>query len=130
MSPFAMSTATRNNAQSFSYFIPEQPFLETFMLLSYGNQDYKFMGDYIISVLKQQTRLLLRLHRSESCSDNQPVQLCLSIWKTFIPQSKIYRTINYWPNAKCLLKPFIPVFLLTTTTSTKANSQLKSLLNF
>ena len=31
---------------------------------------------------------------------------------------------------KCLLNPFIPVFLLTMMTSTKANSQLKPLLNF
>ena len=40
--------------------IPGQPFLETFMSLSYGNQDHTFMGDYI-TVLKQQTRLLLCL---------------------------------------------------------------------
>ena len=37
MSPptFAMCTATRDNAQTSSYFIPGQPFLETFMPLSY-----------------------------------------------------------------------------------------------
>ena len=61
---FAMSTATRNNfAQTSSYLIPGQPFLETFMPLSYSNQDHTFMGDYIIPVLKQQTRLLLCLYR-------------------------------------------------------------------
>ena len=59
----AMSTATRNSAQASSYFIPGQHFLETFMLLSYNNQDHTFMGDYIIPVLNQQTRLLLLLWR-------------------------------------------------------------------
>ena len=61
MSPLtlAMSTATRNYVQTSSYLIPEQHFLETFMPLSYNNQDHTFMGDYIIPVLNQQTRLLL-----------------------------------------------------------------------
>ena len=54
MSPltFAMSTATRKYAQTFSYFISGQPFLETFFPFSYSNQDLTFMGDYIIPVLK------------------------------------------------------------------------------
>ena len=34
-----------------------------FMPLSYSNQDHTFMGDNIIPVLKQQTRLLPRLQR-------------------------------------------------------------------
>ena len=57
MSPltFAMSTATRKCAHTFSYFIPGQPFLGTFMPLSYSNQDHTFMSDSIIPVLKQQT---------------------------------------------------------------------------
>ena len=129
MSPltFAMSTATRSFAQTSSYFIPGQPFsVDLHMPISYRNQDHTFMGDYIIPVLKQQTRLLLRLQRS----DNQLLQFCLSILETFIPHSKIYRTTHYWQHVKCLLNPFIPVFLLTTTTSTKANSQLKPLSNF
>ena len=132
MSPlaFAMSTATHNLIQTSTYFISGQPFLETFMPLSNSNQYYTFMSDYIIPVLKQQTRLLLCLQRSVSCSDNQPLQFCLSILETFIPHSKIYRTTNYWQHAKCLLNPFISVFLLTKTPSTKANSQLKPLLNF
>ena len=50
---FAMSTATRNFAQTSNYLIPGQPFPETFMPLSYSNQDHTFMGDYIIPVLKQ-----------------------------------------------------------------------------
>ena len=59
----AMSTATRNSAQTSSYFIPGQHFLETFMLLSHINQDHTLMGDYIIPVLNQQTRPLLHLWR-------------------------------------------------------------------
>ena len=99
-------------AQTFSYFIPGQPFLETFMPLSYSNQDHTFMGDYIIPALKQQTQLLLHLQRNISRSDKEPLQFCLSILETFILHSKIYRTTNYWQHAKCLLNPFIPVFLL------------------
>ena len=52
---FAMSTATCNSAQTSSYLIPGQPFLETFMPPSYSNQDHTFMGNYILPVLKQQT---------------------------------------------------------------------------
>ena len=40
-------------AQTSSYLIPGQPFLETFMRLSYGNHDQIFMEDYIIPVFKQ-----------------------------------------------------------------------------
>ena len=56
-----MSTATQNSAQTSSYFIPVQHFLETFTLLSPNNQDHTFMGDYIIPVHNQQTRPLLHL---------------------------------------------------------------------
>ena len=46
--------------------IPGQHFLETYMLLSYNNnQDHTFMGDYIIPVLNQQTRPLLYLWRPD-----------------------------------------------------------------
>ena len=55
----AMSTATPNFAQTFSYFIPGQHFLETFRLLPPNNQDHTSMGDYIIPVLNQRTRPLL-----------------------------------------------------------------------
>ena len=60
---FAMSTVTRNFTQTSSFLISGQHYLETFMPLSNSNQDHTFMGDYIIPVLKQQTRLLLRLQR-------------------------------------------------------------------
>ena len=76
MSPltFDLSTATRKYAQTSSYRIPGQHFQETVMALSYSNQEHTHMGDYIIPVLKQQTRLLLRLQRRIFCSD---IQHCL-----------------------------------------------------
>ena len=54
MSPltFEMSTATRNFAQTSTNLITGQPFLKTFMPLSYSNQDHTFTGDYIIPVLE------------------------------------------------------------------------------
>ena len=127
MSPltFAISTATLNSAQTSSYLIPGQPFLETFMPLSYCNQDHSFMGDYIIPVLKQQTRLLLCLQQSVTRSNNQPLQFCLSILETFIPHSKIYWTTNYWQHTKCLLNPFIPVFCSLRRPSQKGSFQPK-----
>ena len=51
----AMSTVMRNPVQTSSYLIPEQHYQETFMPLSYSNQDHTFMGDNIIPVLNQQT---------------------------------------------------------------------------
>ena len=58
---FAMSTATQNSAPTASHFIPGEHYLETFTLLSPNDQDHAFMGDYIIPVLNQQTRILLHL---------------------------------------------------------------------
>ena len=58
----AMSTAMQNSAQTSSYFIPGQHFLETFTLLSPNDQDHTFMDDNV-PVLNQQTRLLLHLWR-------------------------------------------------------------------
>ena len=104
-------------AQTFSYFIPGHHSLETFMPHPYSNQDHTFMGDYIIPVLKRQTRLLLRLQRRVYRSDNQPLQFCLSLLEIVIPHFKIYRTTNYWQHAKCLLNPFIPVFFYIHETS-------------
>ena len=68
---FAMSTAMRNFAQTSNYLIPGQHYLETFMLLSCSNQDHTFMGDYIISILNQQTQLLLCLWQCIFHSDIQ-----------------------------------------------------------
>ena len=42
----AMSTAMQNLAQTSSYFISGQHFLETFTLLSPNDQDHTFMDDY------------------------------------------------------------------------------------
>ena len=58
----AMSTATQNFAQTSSYFIPGQHFLET-CFSPHNNQDHSFIGDYNVPVLNQQTRLLLHLRR-------------------------------------------------------------------
>ena len=134
MSPltFAMSTVMHNSAQTFSYFIPLNSVGDHHSSLSLCYKTM-LMADYIIPVLIQQQKLCY------DCSDANPAQtpnclipslFCLSILKTFIPHSKIYRTTNDWQNAKCQLNPFIPVFLPTMTTSTKATSQLKPLLNF
>ena len=134
MSPltFAMSTATRNTAQTFSYFIPGQPFLETFMPLSHSNQDHTFMSDYALSVFKQQTRLLLRLQRSVSCSDNQPLQFGLSILETFIPHSKIYSPIDFGVGNKDQMpaQTFYTCFPPAMTTSTKGFLPTQASLNF
>ena len=62
-STLAVSTATENFAQTSSHFISGQHFLETFTLLFPNNQDHTSIGDYIIPVLNQQTRLLLHLWR-------------------------------------------------------------------
>ena len=59
---FAMSTATRDYAQTSNYLIPGQHFLETFTPLS-NNQDHTFIGDYIIPAFNQKMRLLLLLWR-------------------------------------------------------------------
>ena len=128
MSPltFAMSTVTRNSASSFL----DNLFWRPSYLSPTATRTTHLWVTYIIPVLKQQTRLFLRLQRCISCSDNQPLQFCLSILETFIPYSKIYRTTNYWQHAKCLLNPFIPVFFLTTTTSTKGFLSTQALLNF
>ena len=57
----AMSAVMCNSAQTSSYLIPGQHFLETFMPLSNNNQNHTFMGDFIIPALNQQTWLLLHL---------------------------------------------------------------------
>ena len=93
MSPltFAMSTATHNSAQTFSYFIPPN---------SVGDHHSHYyrtmlMADYNIPYLIQQQTLCY------DSSDANPAQtpnclipslFCLSILKTFIPHSKIYGT--------------------------------------
>ena len=58
-----MSTGTQNSAQTSNHLIPGQHFLETLTLLSPNDQDHTFMDDDDVSVLNQQTRLLLHLWR-------------------------------------------------------------------
>ena len=86
MSPltFAMSTATHDSTQASSYLIPGQHFLETFMPLSYNNQDPTFMGDCIIPVLNHQTWLLLHLWWHIFRSD---IQQCLDSSNTHSAQA-------------------------------------------
>ena len=83
---FAMSTAMHNSAQTSSYLIPGQPFLETFMLLSYSDQHHTFMGDYIIPVFKQQTRLCLSLCLSRHIIRSD-IQHCLDCSDAYSDQT-------------------------------------------
>ena len=95
----AMSTATHNFAQTSSYIIPGQHFQETFMLLSYNNQDHTYVGDYIIPVLNQQTRPLLHLWRPYLRHSTMPYRL----WRTFHSSILLLKfllnsiTISYLP---------------------------------
>ena len=96
MSPltFAMSTATRNYAQIFSYFIPPNSVGDHHSSLSHCYRT-TLMADYIIPVLIQQQNLCYdcsdaKLAQTPSCLI--PSLFCLSISKTFIPHSKIYGT--------------------------------------
>ena len=81
---FAMSIAMHNSAQTSSYLIPGQHYVEAFMPLSYSNQDFTFMGDYIIPVHKQQTRLLLYLSQHIIRSD---IQHCLDYSDAYSAQT-------------------------------------------
>ena len=98
---FAMSPATRNSTQTFSYFIPPNSVGDHYSSLSHYYRT-TLMADYIIPVLIQQ---------QNDCSGANPAQtpsclilspFCLSILKKFIPHFKIYRTSNDWQNAKLL----------------------------
>ena len=106
-------------AQTSSYIIPGQHYLETFMPLSYNNQDHTFMGDYIIPVLNQQTRLLLHLWRP------YPAQIfnnALTV-VTYIPLRHLATKIPSQPNnyflpsyESCSIKvPFILAVIKTFT---------------
>ena len=132
MSPltFAMSTVTRNYAQTSSYSIPRQPFLETFMPLSYTSRTTHLWVTTSFLFLNSKHDFCWHLQQSISHLDNQPLQFCLSILETFIPRSKIYKITNYWQHAKWLFNPFIPVFLLTTTIRTKSFLSTQASLNF
>ena len=99
-------------------------------LLSYSNQDHTFTGDDIIPVLKQQTGLLLRQQRSAySAQTTSHFNSAYLFWRPLFltPKSTGLLTTGNTPNACSTLLFLFPP--LTTTTSTKANSQLKPLLN-
>ena len=77
----AMSKATRNYAQISIYFIPGQPLLDTFKPLSYGNQDHRFMGDFMFPVLKQEAQLLLRLQRTVPAQTTSNFNSAYLFWR-------------------------------------------------
>ena len=133
MSPltFAMSTATSNSAQTFSYVIPPNSVGDHLSSLSHCYR-ITLIVDYIIPDLIQQHDLCY------DCSETNPAQtrsclipplFCLSTWEIFIPHSKIYvsLTTGNTPNAR---SSSFNCFLPSTMTSTKATSQLKPVLNF
>ena len=118
---FAMSTATRNYAQTSSYLIPGQHYLEIFMPLSHSNQDHTFMGDYTIPVHKQQTRLLPRLQRritaqTFSIALTVATHISLRHLAAIIPsQPNNYFLPSFLPSYEtCSIKvPFIPAAIKT-----------------
>ena len=81
--------------------------------------DQGFPVEHELDACNRNPLMSLSLKRNVSRSDKQPLQFCLPILETFILLSKIYRTTNYWQQAKGRLNTFIPIFLLTTPTSTK-----------
>ena len=96
MSPltFAMSTATRNFAKTFSYFIPPNSVGDHHSYLSHCYRT-TLMAYYITHVLIQLQNLCYdcseaNLTQTPSCLI--PSLFCLPISKTFIPHSKIYGT--------------------------------------
>ena len=110
MSPltFAMSSATRNSDQTFSYFIPPNSVGDHHSSLSHCYRT-TLMADYIIPVLIQQQILYCDCNNANT-HRHLAALFCLPILKTYIPHSKIYRITNDWQNAKCLLNPLIPIF--------------------
>ena len=76
--PF-IAAESQHHAQTSSYLIPGQHFLETFMPLSY-NKDHTFMGVYIIHYLNQQTRLWRHIFRSD-------IQHCFDCRDAHFPQA-------------------------------------------
>ena len=77
----AMSTAMQNFAQTSSYFIPGQHFLET-CFSPPNNQDHTFMGDYIIPILNQQIWPLLhqwRPYLTQTFNNALPLTMHISL---------------------------------------------------
>ena len=112
-STLAISTAMQNSAQTSSYFIPGQHFLEIFMLLSHNNQEHTFMSDYIIPVHNQQTQPLLHptIHISlRHLTARIPSQLHNYFLPSFLPS---YETCikNYHKNFSTFWF-FSPLFTL------------------
>ena len=110
----AISTATQNSAQTSSYFIPGQHFLEIFTLLSPNNQDHTFMDDDNVPILNQQTRLLLHLWRPYlTHTFNNALTVTLHISLKHLAAKIPYQLHNYFlpsflRNLQHKRKPFIP----------------------
>ena len=103
-STLAMSTAMQNFAQTSSYFIPGQHFLETFTFLSPNDQDHTFMDDDNVPVLNQQTRLLIHLWRPYlTHTFNNALTVTLHISLKHLAAKIPYQLHNY----------FLPSFLDT-----------------
>ncbi len=133
MSPltFVMSSSTRNSAQTFSYFIPPNSVGDHHSSLSHCYRT-TLMADYIIPVLIQQQNLSITVamqipHRHLAALFH--LYSAYLFWRHLFltPKSMGLRTTGWTPNA--CSSPF-NCFLPTMTTSTKATSQLKPLLNF
>ena len=125
---FAMSTATRKYAQTFSYFIPEQTFLKTFMPSPTATRNTHLW--VTTSLLPLNSKHTFATSTVKRTTLRQPTTSILLIYF-----GDLYSSLQNLQDYQLLTThrmpaQLIPVFLLTTTTSTKTNSQLKPLLNF
>ena len=133
MSPLtlAMSSVTRSSAQTFSYFIPPNSVGDHHSSLSHCYRT-TLMADYIIPVIIQQQNLCYdssdaKAHRHLAAFFHH--YSAYLFWRLLFltPKTMGLRTTGWTPNTGSSL---FNCFLLTTTTSTKATSQLKPSSNF
>ena len=130
MSPltFAVSTATHNSAQTSSYFIPGQPFLETFMPFSYRTTHLWVTTSFLSLNSKHDfCYVYSEAYPAQTTSHFNSAYL---FWRPLFLTPKSTRLQTTGNSPKCLLDPFIPVFLLTTPTSTKGLLSTQVLSNF
>ena len=101
-----MSTATQNSLRHPVTSSLGNIFWRTVALLSPNNQDHTFMGDYIIPVLNQQTRLLLHLGRPYlTHTFDNALTVTLHISLKHLAAKIPYQLHNYF------LPSFLPSFL-------------------
>ena len=123
-----MSTAMLNSAETFSYFIPFQPFRRLSFLSPTVQNRNLWLTTSFLSLFSNMTFAMTTVTRIPL--NFRILQFCFSILETFTLLFKIYWTSNYRLNATCLLNPFKTVFLLTTTFGTNVSFQLKPSLNW